>query len=449
MRNRGLIMAVAANYDSSGAVNGISFPLINPSSDIQGMFEDMSLYSESIGNYKSPFRISSVTGFQFATPSQASLIVLDNDGEEVVNTTGMDFYQEAWGSNRVIYTWKNSTKFLSVVQYVGYGAVLRQNSFSPISAVIDSRVYLSNSKKVSSVTVGGQTYTGDIKLVAGNNISFLNIDSVNTEGSRLRNLVQVSSSPGYGTGIYSECPPDCVSDYTTAINGIRPDDFGNFYMVFKDCYSSTLPGVGNKTVYQPTYANQVKVNNNCLPCCECNDFVKAYKGIKKLHEAYKILGNRAMVVRATHYKNQARWEDGKTCREGYSMRSFVLPGNNGIASVLVSFCNTTPSLVGPVVISVSITASGPSGTWLGEIKKNSTIWYPQDSSSPKVITPEGTWPNFKFRWDVLRPGSSAKVKFSIQVTEVGENDYVLLDGSTSVAGAVVANLQPYSVGLIA
>jgi hypothetical protein len=131
------------------------------------------------------------------------------------------------------------------------------------------------------------------------------------------------------------------------------------------------------------------------------------------------------------------------------MRSFVLPGNNGIASVLVSFCNTTPSLVGPVVISVSITASGPSGTRLGEIKKNSTIWYPQDSSSPKVITPEGTWPNFKFRWDVLRPGSSAKVKFSIQVTEVGENDYVLLDGSTSVAGAVVANLQPYSVGLIA
>jgi hypothetical protein len=97
-------MAVAANYDSSGAVNGISFPLINPSSDIQGMFEDMSLYSESIGNYKSPFRISSVTGFQFATPSQASLIILDSDGEEVVNTTGMDFYQEAWGSNRVIYT---------------------------------------------------------------------------------------------------------------------------------------------------------------------------------------------------------------------------------------------------------------------------------------------------------------------------------------------------------
>ena len=45
-------MAVAANYDASGAVNGISFPLINPSSDIQGMFEDMALYSENIGNYK-------------------------------------------------------------------------------------------------------------------------------------------------------------------------------------------------------------------------------------------------------------------------------------------------------------------------------------------------------------------------------------------------------------
>ena len=169
-------MAVAANYDATGAVNGISFPLINPSSDIHGMFEDMSLYSESIGNYKSPFKISSVTGFQFATPSQASLIIQDSDGEEVVNTAGMTFYQEAWGSNRVIYTWKNSTKFLSVVQYVGYGAVLRQNSFSPISAIIDSRVHLANSKKISSVTVGGQTYTGDIKLVAGNNISFLNID---------------------------------------------------------------------------------------------------------------------------------------------------------------------------------------------------------------------------------------------------------------------------------
>lgn len=441
-------MAVATGYGSGLFPNGTDFPFVSPSSDIRGLFEDMHLsYS---GNYTFPLKVTSVVGFNSSNPSMSNITITDANNAVVFSTAAaISSSYSSWGSNRIVYSWTTIRAVLTIVQYFTSATSV---SLYPTNAVLDERVSLKETDKVNRIFVDDEEYSGDLYLVAGNNIAFNFVSSTAVEGKRKVNNIQISAVPGSGLGIYPFCPPGCVQDFITSLNGIRPDTNGNMAVVTKDCYWTGVSGISNGQLYQPSNQNTIGLNNNCSPCCECEDFVKTYKGIKNLYTKFKGLGDRSMRVRSQHYSNQDRWVAAKTCREQHSMKLFALPISGGRASMLVAYCNVSQNTVGPVRVEVNMASStqaNPDAN-LGSIVDNSTIWYSPKGGSPQVIEPEGEWPNYIFRWDSIEPGRSAKIRFNVEVPDTADGDLIQANAQAILDSTdeTLAEAPDYSLGLI-
>jgi len=439
-------MSVASGYGSGIFPEGTDFPFVNPSDDIRGMFEDMFLSFDTTVNYSYPLKVSSVSGFQFATPSTANLTITDSAGAVVFNTSGSTFSHRSWGADRVVYYWQSGRKILTAVQYVGTGAVERSSSFSPTSAILDERAYQKECAKVNSVRINNVQYQGDLQLVAGYNMIMNLSPGVDTEGTRKVNYIQIASVSGEGAGIYPNCPENCVNDAVREINGVKPDSNGNVAFIPVGCYWQGVEGLSNQNLYRPSHENRVSIRNNCSPCCECNDFVNTYKGIQNVYSKFKDLGDRSMRVRSQHYANQARWVAAKEQREQASMRVFALPLQDAKVSAVVTYCNTTSNFIGPIYIQVTLDGGGKTGG----LSADSVIWYPTCSSSPVAIDPEGEWPNYIFRWDTIGPGRSAKIRFMAYLSEGTAEDFISISAQTvfeTEEPTVIGTAIPYSVGL--
>jgi hypothetical protein len=444
-------MSVASNYGSGFFPNGTDFPFVKPSTDIKGLFEDLHLCYE--GEFALPLRVSLVSGFDASNPANSLVEIRDSENALVFSTlSAIDNDISAWGSRRLVYVWRNNSAVLTVVQYSdtvieaassSSSSSDGSSSFVPTSAVLDERTYLRDVIKVNKIKLGAVEIAGDINLVGGNNFVFNLLGATSVEGRRKVNRVQVAATPGTGTGIFPECPEDCIQGGIKTVNGVKPDSYGNISIATKECYWTGLEGTGDATDYTATTTGQIDFNNNCSPCCECNDFVKTYEGIRRLHTKFKAIGSRSMTVRGQHYANQNRWSAARTCREENSIRIFALPLEGAKTSILVSFCNVSQVTIGPIRLEVDLS----SGENLGNIE--SVIWYPTDASSPTEVTPEGEWPNYIFRWESLKPGKSAKVRFTATVLSPTDGDLILINAQAVLDSSdeIVSIGEPYSLGL--
>lgn len=461
-------MAVSSNYGSGVFPNGTDFPFVTPSYDVRGLFEDLFLSFDGRSSYVYPLKVSQVSGFKlpYGSASSSSLgsgsssgsssygtddnIVISDSANTVVfdSSSATHTSKREWGVDRVIYTWESSSVFLTVVQHVGAGSTDRADVFEPIEGILDERTYQKESYKVNSIKIGSTYLKGNITLVAGYNMVFSIKPTVDVEGTRKVNQIQVGSVGGYGLGVYPYCPEGCISDAVQGINGVGPSIVGNYSLVATNCYWFGVAGESDSTRYRPFDAadHALSLKNNCLPCCECDDYVYTYRAIQNLYSRFKGLGDRAMKTRTQHYANQDRWIQGKTCRENSSMRIFALPAAGGIASVLVTYCNTTPNYIGPIRLEIDLETGGKPGS----LGANGATWYPATSGSPISIDPEGEWPNYIFRWDSIAPGKSAKVRFMVDIVNGNSSDYLLISAQTihdTVDETIIASATPYSIGL--
>lgn len=441
-------MSVATNYGSGVFPNGTDFPFITPSSDIKGLFEDLFFSFDDRENYEYPLKISNVTGFQYASYATGDIVISDSNNVVVFDSsTATSSDQRLWGTDRVIYIWEKDDKYLTAVKYYGGSSAYDKSaSFVPSNGYLDARSYQKETYKVNSIKIGNNSYQGDIRLVAGYNMVFAIRPTDDIEGTRKLNRIQISAVPGSGNGIYPQCPENCVDDAIKTINGIKPAYNGDFAMAATDCYWFGVSGESDSTRYRPFQDHGLYINNNCSPCCECDDYVHTYRAIQNLYNQFKALGDRAMKVRTQHYANNQRWLDGKTCRENSAIRIFALPVTGGAASVLVTFCNVSNSYIGPVRLDISLDAGGKTGA----MGTNNVIWYPANGSSPISIEAEGDWPDYVFRWDNINPGRSAKVRFVINIDQGNSSDYLMVSAQASLdapGASPIAVATPYSIGL--
>jgi hypothetical protein len=441
-------MAVSANYGSGVFPNGADFPFAYPSSDVKGLFEDLFFSFDDRESYAYPLKISTVVGFQYASYATGDIVISDSNNNTVFDSsTATSTAQRLWGTDRIIYIWEKDDKYLTAVKYYGGGSSYDKSpSFSPVNGELDARTYQKETYKVNSFKLGSTKYQGNISLVAGYNMILSVLPTEDVEGTRKTNRVQVSVVPGAGQGVYPECPVDCISDAILSINAVKPAYNGDFLLAATDCYWFGIDGESDSTKYEPFQDSTLYLKNNCLPCCECDDYVHTYRAIQNLYTRFKDLGDRSMKVRTQHYANTQRWLDGKTCRQNAAVRIFALPASAGTASALVTFCNVSNSSIGPVRIDVNLNAGAKTGVLLD----NSTIWYPSNGASPLSIEAEGSWPNYVFRWDNINPGRSAKVKFFVSIDSGDSSDYLAISASVSIdipGGDLLGTADPYSIGL--
>lgn len=460
-------MSVATGYGSGLFPNGTDFPFISPSSDVKGLFEDLFLSFDDTVNYVYPLKISQVYGFEIGNSSGSYVVISDSADNVVFDGSAASSTYSRWGNDRTIFTWQSARRYLTAVQYVGPGATNKDPNFYPTNGILDARTYQKEAYKVNSIRMGGSYYSGDISLVAGYNIVFKLRSTTEVEGKRKINNIQIGAVAGQGLGIYPDCPEDCVSDAIRSINGIKPFYDGNYSLATNECYWFGVDGIGDGSTYQPwedrssigethefidedpithNEDHTLYMKNNCLPCCECDDFVNTYRAIQNLYAQFKEMGDKAMQVRSQHYANNDRWLEGKNCRDQSASSIYALPIAGAAASVLVTFCNTTSNYIGPVRVNVTLDAGGKAGA----IRMDSTAWYPSNKSSPIAIDPEGEWPLYSFRWDNIAPGRSGKVRFVVDVDNGDSSDYLVISSVAVLdtpAQEVIIEAEPYSIGL--
>lgn len=174
------------------------------------------------------------------------------------------------------------------------------------------------SERVESVNIAAGTWAGSNsvgELTEGTNIKLeVNpaiplVATRDLQKSKLRPDVQrivISATPGAGTG---KVPADCsqpVDDIFT-INNISGNN-GEFTIEADDCYR-----VERRLVADVSQPNAIQVDNNCQPCCDCDDFVDVLEGIRRLkNEGLQIkkVWNQA---RAAYIEFKSEWEQRVQC----------------------------------------------------------------------------------------------------------------------------------------
>jgi len=150
-----------------------------------------------------------------------------------------------------------------------------------------ARVHECDPKAVESIEVTDGvtsfTYilTGDVTLNGGYNVLLQQTNEAYTDRDGAAS-VTLSAIPGIGLGVApGSCDPELA---LRSINTIGPDEFGHFVLNALDCYRAVVPTTGSPypAIFDPTPA-AIKVYNDCVQCCTCEDYENTYRGLARLH----------------------------------------------------------------------------------------------------------------------------------------------------------------------
>lgn len=426
--------------------NGYHYPFIREVSGAVRLFADMYLGHTNY-NAVLPLRVTDISGFTQPATSPASMIIVDADDNVIFDSDDADYYRyKDWGTRFRIHEWGTSTSVLRVVQHTGQNdledVISYPSSQTLANAVLDERVSELWPKNVTALKINNTIVSGDIEFTSGYNFKHTLDSTVITNGRLRSNFITVSAEAGQGLGQTPGCPEQGqTSTSISRINQAEPDENGNFVVSCKDCFSTnkkgTVSSFGESQKITFDNPNSFQINNACLPCCSCEDFVNTYRAVRRLYSKFKGLGVRAVKVRDTHSDNIVRWLGQKSCRESAPVKLSLIPykmQDSSCVKVALGVCNSYETCRGEFAVDINF--SGPSGL-KGFINPNSVFAYDNSGYNADNYVIEGSWPNYTARWPVVDSQSLAKLKFDLSFSREPK---IVWDGSFSLLDAPAGNV---------
>lgn len=417
--------------------SGFHFPLVAPSEDVRGLLADFYLaYRDPDREFSPPFRLASVAGLTqppAAGARPAEVVVVDAAGAVVADTRDLaDYAGRAFGRFQV-HQWAGAGRVVRAVQHATGpdGDLTFPAEFEPAAAVLDERCCERLPDVVTGVRVNDQLLTGAVELENGYNTDLALLETVEKPGQALRQRVQLSAAPGSGAGLY----PGCVQAERVVrrINQRGPDAFGTYFLAAAGCYWLSRDGTaGPGGVLEGYPENGLRVNNNCAPCCGCDDYVNTYAGVRRLFDRFKDLGTRAAGARDQHAANVDRWAAERECRAANVLRLSALAYRAGGLAVAAGYSNNSNACLGRVRLEFEFLTSGGGD---GVLDPDSVLWYPADGGRPEVIPVPGPYPRYAVEWEPVDAGRAAKVRFRIAFPGVTRADWVRVTVASYVNGA--------------
>jgi hypothetical protein len=422
---------------------GTDFPFVSPSSDLDWLIADAYLAYEDAATL--PLRLSSITGLHKAFDSASAssgdsqssvsgaagnpvdVVIVDADDTVIFDSAVADYVAADFGDRLRIHEWRSDIAVCRVVQHTAFhqteDAVVVPATLEPVNGELDSRVSMRMPERVTSLRVGVSVIDESITLQAGYNMT-LDLEDAATTGLRSRQHVLVSAVAGTGLGRFNNC--EAQELYIKRINQVAPGDNGDFLLAAHDCYWVRQPAAvvtGPRTV-TPTEA-ALQFGNDCAPCCECEDFVSVYAGVRRVRDRFAAIGATAESTRDLYHDNRDRWLAAKDCVESNVVRVVTFPHQNFI-EIGVAICNLTQECAtdiemellvtvncddppAPVVVACSTLKSDVRGQW--EYYQMSTV--PADQGSSSSAVPE-SGPPWYAAWDALNPGYSARLRTRLE-----------------------------------
>jgi len=172
------------------------------------------------------------------------------------------------------------------------------------------------------------------------------------------------------------------------------------------------------------------INNDCGPCCECQDFFNVYEGIRRLYNKYAALAKRAEAVRDQFKLNGERWEASRECRSDTLLRASMFPFVECKVAVAVGMCNNTDKPIKDFTLVMDFSGSAGLACTLCDSVARKGNTDPAGRQSPYKLEPyklSGEFPQFRATFDCLEPGLNAFVTFQLDFSPGSDGQVVQLD----------------------
>lgn len=261
-----------------------------------------------------------LTAYDFGTPASVTLEFVNGDPLDTITEgdTGVTFTTTTFGSY-TIYEWIKSTTIAGGFTEEDLTTRLvvltsKLSDFPTSTSLVDGQLVPSTVnpyprrvrrlfvKRALSATLDLVTHP-KVVFEAGNNLQFsvesaVDPDSYGLSGTvetRAPSVITVDAEAGLGTGEDFRCD---LSGAVKTINGVGPDERGNFVLEGKDCtwverpmrdsappvhpYTdvSLTPDDARWPAASPTQVGPgVILHQSCDACCSCDDYVNAYQAM--------------------------------------------------------------------------------------------------------------------------------------------------------------------------
>lgn len=442
------MVRIVTNGGKGTGVNprGTDYPFVAPSDDLAGLIADAYLAHEDPVTL--PLRVSWVRGldaaFYGASSSSASaesassgsesghavdVVIKDAADQVVFDSAEADDYRAAdFGDRLRIHEWQTDIAVCRIVQHTAFHQLedvrVIPAELEPENGTLDARVNEEMPARVTSLRVGVNVIDEHIVLRSGYNVS---LAAENPAINGLRNVQQVTLAavPGSGLGRFNNCEAQDL--FVKKINQVSPTTQGDFLLAATDCYWVRQPATvvtGPPREVFPAAAT-LRVGSDCDPCCDCEDFIRVYKGVRRVRDQFAAIGADAEETRDTYHSNRERWLAAKECVEDNVARIVTFPHLNFI-EVGVAICNLSQSCVTDIEAELEVEVNCEGDSPVPELVPCTTLktnvrnkWeYYEMSTSPSEPASSASaatgGPPWYAYWDALSPGFSAKLRARLE-----------------------------------
>lgn len=447
----GRISICVTNYDLRGrqptTVNasqgmGHDYPLVAPSDDIQLLFSDFYLsYPDQGCQFTYPLFLDWLYGFGcrlndeipgFPEPThRRDLIVVDALGNRVFDSTLAESYVERpWGDRLLICEWHHGDTVCRIVQHTAWpsdGTSTRDYDvfIQPVNSELDSRTYERLPPRVRSLQLGLDRFDHNVQLTDGYNVTLTYAATTRVDGGRFVTRATIDATPGSGQGRSPGC--ESVEPILRRINTIKPTDSGNFTIDATDCYRIQMPlkinagpprtaSFFSDTLTPEQAASAIRLDNDCKPCCECDDYARVYKGLRHVWFTWLDVAQHGERVRDLYEKDKVRWLEQYQCRLEHPVKLIGFTEKQCNGQFAGTYCNFSVCCLQETELRFTAQLFDgvtpiPSGTIQATISESFVTGSPWVGREPYAMG--GEFPVYKATIPQMDPQSNASVQFRV------------------------------------
>ncbi len=455
--------AIAVNQPMGG---GSDYPLVR-TNDINTLLADLYLaYVDDDCDYVHPLQIRWLYGFgantvvpPFTPVHAYDMLIEDADGQVVFDSRLADTpVSKFWGTDRRIIQWQYGDNTLRAVQHR-----LLLTDFDtyiePTDAVLDSRTVQQVPLRVRSLRLDvGSAYQGDITFSGGFNTELELLDAVRVDGTRFETELRLSASPGGGNGRFGPACGAEILQSIRSISAIPPDSHGNWNLDADGCFRIERP---ISAVLDSGPPRELRITDHTLQlfgdcgiCCECEDFMAVYEGIRRMRNRYADMIERTQTARDLFQSMVDRFAARAACTQGAIVQGSIAKigtsrlsfsigyTNNGqyggclqnvVMPISFAYLDTTgnmePGSNPPVALSAVTTYSGaPILDTVTIVREgNFVISHDRRTGAPAprhTYQLGGSWPHYYIEFGAVSLGATASVFFRLDFPGATPTDVV-------------------------
>jgi len=459
---------------------GTDYPFVAPSDDVRYLLGDLWLsFRDDRRQFIPPLRVSRMLNFGSAGEVRRDMVITDSAEipQVVVDTRDItDYIDTAWGEHLRTLCWIGASAVLRCTMRTSGPPWDQERTWSNDIAVesgeLDARTWQRMPLAVKSIKVGSLVLSGDIELVEGYNISLVIEPVAATDGRRRRTRIRMRAVPGNGIGRYPASPEN--EPAIKRINTVGPTSSGHFTLdadgclwlqhigtivnsperslnlggvVFQNAAVRTLGAVADEHIYGRTIETKattrytytvissgdlvhaaLAINNDCAPCCTCDDFVNTYKGLTRMFNRYFAIGRNAERIRDQLQYAIDRWTSQAECRRYRNINLVVRAEEKGGLFIGGAYCNNTTCCITPLLLRArvhyyrnGVEITPPTASLLcNEAYRSGT-----DTNNEEVrYIPAGTWPQIDTYFAAADPHAVSRFRLRLRFPPQEDGDVI-------------------------